>query len=73
MNIGIEQHQSFDLFAIGWSSVLSAPPTSMFPTRANASPPLSVVVLGRNSRDAVNAALAQNPGYTAGPVRRVSG
>ena len=46
---------------------------ALVPARPNAGPSLSVVVYGRNSRDAVNAALAQNPGYTAGPVRRVSG
>jgi hypothetical protein len=28
---------------------------------------------GRNSRQATEAALAKNPGYVAGPVRRVSG
>jgi hypothetical protein len=33
---------------------------------------LSVVVPGRDSRDATNNALARNPGYTAGPVRRLN-
>jgi hypothetical protein len=43
------------------------------PARGNASPPLWVVVPGRDSRQATAAALAQNPGYVAGPVRRVGG
>lgn len=34
--------------------------------------PQSVVVYGRNSRDAANAALRQFPGATVGPIRRVS-
>ena len=46
---------------------------ALFPRSANVGPPLSVVVYGRNSRDATNSALAQNPGYSAGPVRRISG
>ncbi len=35
--------------------------------------PQSVVVYGRNSRDAANAALREFPGATVGPIRRVSG
>jgi len=34
--------------------------------------PQSVVVYGRNSRDAANAALREFPGATVGPIRRVS-
>ena len=45
----------------------------LYPQSAGVGPPMSVVTYGRNSRDATNAALAQNPGYNAGPVRRVSG
>jgi hypothetical protein len=33
---------------------------------------LNVVVYGRDSRDATNNALARNPGFTAGPVRRLN-
>jgi SLA1 homology domain 1, SHD1 len=33
---------------------------------------LNVVVYGRDSREATNNALARNPGYTAGPVRRLN-
>jgi hypothetical protein len=34
--------------------------------------PLHVVVPGRNSSQAANEALAQNPGYTLGPIARVN-
>jgi hypothetical protein len=34
--------------------------------------PLSVVVPGRDSRQAAEAALANNPGYTVGPIARVN-
>jgi hypothetical protein len=46
---------------------------TLYPQSAGVGPPMSVVTYGRNSRDATNAALAQYPGYTAGPVRKVSG
>jgi hypothetical protein len=45
---------------------------TLYPARGNAGPPLWVVVPGRNSAQAVSNALAQNAGYVAGPVRRVS-
>jgi len=32
--------------------------------------PISVIVPARNSRDAVNAAISNNPGFVAGPVRK---
>jgi hypothetical protein len=35
--------------------------------------PIWVVMPGRNSRDATAAALQRNPGFVAGPVRRVAG
>lgn len=34
--------------------------------------PVSVIVPARDSRQAINAALAQNPGYVAGPARKVN-
>ena len=34
--------------------------------------PTTVIVPARNSRDAAQAALAANPGYTVGPIARVS-
>ncbi len=46
---------------------------TLYPARGNVSSPLWVVMPGRNSQDATNAALKQNPGFVAGPVRRVSG
>jgi len=45
---------------------------TLFPARANVGPPLWVVMPGRNSAQATAAALSANPGYAAGPVRRVS-
>ena len=45
----------------------------LYPPRPGAGMPQSVVVYGRNSRDAKNAALRQFPGFTVGPIRRVSG
>lgn len=44
----------------------------LFPQRGTAGPPLCVVVPGRDSRSAVAQALQLNPGYSAGPVSRVS-
>jgi hypothetical protein len=46
---------------------------TLYPGRGNAGPPLWVVVPGRNSQQAIAAALSQNAGYVAGPVRRVAG
>jgi hypothetical protein len=45
---------------------------TLFPTAGNGSPPLWVVVPGRDSRQATETALQRNPGFAAGPVRRVS-
>jgi hypothetical protein len=46
---------------------------TLYPARGNAGPPLWVVQPGRNSQQAAAAALSQNPGYVAGPVRKVAG
>ena len=46
---------------------------TLYPVRGNPNPPQWVVMPGRNSQDATNAALGKNPGFVAGPVRRVSG
>jgi hypothetical protein len=46
---------------------------TLFPAAGQNAPPQWVVVPGRDSRQAVGAALQQNPGFVAGPVRRVSG
>ena len=45
---------------------------TLYPSRAGAGPPLWVVMPGRNSAQATAAAMSANPGYMAGPVRRVS-
>jgi hypothetical protein len=46
---------------------------TLYPAAGHGGPPLWVVEPGRTSRDATEAALARNPGYVAGPVRRVAG
>jgi hypothetical protein len=46
---------------------------TLFPAAGQGGPPQWVVVPGRDSRQAAAAALQQNPGYVAGPVRRVAG
>lgn len=46
---------------------------TLYPIAGHSRPPLWVVVPGRDSRQATAAALEQNPGYVAGPVRRVAG
>jgi hypothetical protein len=45
---------------------------TLYPKPGNGAPPLWVVVTGRDSNQATIAALEKNPGYFAGPVRRVS-
>lgn len=45
---------------------------TLYPGAGAAGPPLWVVSAGRDSRAASATALAQHPGYTVGPVRRVS-
>jgi hypothetical protein len=46
---------------------------TLFPAAGQNGRPQWVVVPGRDSRQATAAALQQNPGFVAGPVRRVSG
>jgi hypothetical protein len=46
---------------------------TLFPGAGQGGRPLWVVVPGRDSRQATDAALQQNPGYIAGAVRRVAG
>jgi hypothetical protein len=46
---------------------------TLYPAAGQRGPPIWVVAPGRNSRDATENALVRNPGYVAGPVRRVSG
>jgi hypothetical protein len=46
---------------------------TLYPAAGQGGRPRWVVVPGRNSRQATNTALERNPGYTAGPVRRVAG
>lgn len=46
---------------------------TLYPTTGHSGPPLWVVVPGRDSRQATATALEQNPGYIAGPVRRIAG
>lgn len=46
---------------------------TLYPVAGSHEPPLWVVVPGRDSRQATETALQQNPGYVAGPVRRVAG
>lgn len=45
---------------------------TLYPAVGQGGPPLWVVVTGRDSNQATIAAMEQNPGYVAGPVRRVS-
>lgn len=45
---------------------------TLYPARGTQGSPLWVVVPGRDSRQAANAALAKNPGYIAGATRKVS-
>jgi hypothetical protein len=46
---------------------------TLYPAPGRNGRPLWVIMPGRNSRQATEAALERNPGYVAGPVRRVSG
>jgi hypothetical protein len=45
---------------------------TLFPAVGQVRPPIWVVVPGRDSRQAMVMAMQKNPGYMAGPVRRVS-
>jgi hypothetical protein len=55
------------------SGVTSLWEVTLYPAAGRGGPPLWVVMPGRNSRQATEAALQRNPGYVAGPVRRVGG
>jgi hypothetical protein len=46
---------------------------TLYPGRGTPGPPLWVTGFARDSRSATQQALANNPGYVAGPVRKVSG
>jgi hypothetical protein len=54
------------------AGLTSAWEVTLYPVPGNPQPPLWVVVPGRNSAQATSVALTQNPGFVAGPVRRVS-
>jgi hypothetical protein len=55
------------------SGVTSLWEVTLFPAAGRGGPPQWVVVPGRDSRQATAAAMQQNPGFVAGPVRRVGG
>jgi hypothetical protein len=46
---------------------------TLYPATGQGGPPQWIVVPARDSRQAAAAALQQNPGFVAGPVRRVAG
>jgi hypothetical protein len=54
------------------AGLTSAWEVTLYPRPGNMMPPRWVVVNGRNSAQAIQNALQQNPGFVAGPVRRVS-
>ena len=54
------------------AGLTSAWEVTLYPQPGNPNPPQWVVTMGRNSREATIAALRQNPGYTDGPVRKIS-
>ncbi len=54
------------------AGVTSAWEVTLYPGPGNPNPPRWVVVPGRNSAQAMAAAVARNPGFLAGPARRVS-
>lgn len=54
------------------AGLTSAWEVTLYPVAGNPSPPRWVVTMGRNSLIATDVALRQNPGFVAGPVRRVS-
>lgn len=54
------------------AGITSAWEVTLYPVAGNPSRPKWVMVTGRNSAEATQNALKQNPGFTAGPVRRVS-
>jgi hypothetical protein len=54
------------------AGLTSAWEVTLYPVPGNPSPPRWVVMPGRNSAQASAAALKNNPGFSVGPVRRVS-
>ena len=54
------------------AGITSAWEVTLYPAPGNASPPRWVVVPGRNSAQATAAAVQNNPGFVAGPARRIS-
>jgi len=54
------------------AGLTSAWEVTLYPVPGNPNPPRWVVMPGRNSAQATAAALKNNPGFVAGPVRRVS-
>lgn len=54
------------------AGLTSAWEVTLRPMPGNPSPPRWVVVPGRDSREATMNAIQQNPGFVAGPVRKVS-
>ncbi len=54
------------------AGLTSAWEVTLYPAAGNPRPPMWVVMPGRDSREATAAALANNPGFVAGPVRRIS-
>jgi hypothetical protein len=55
------------------AGITSAWEVTLYPGPGNPYPPRWVVALGRNSLEATQNALMQNPGFVDGPVRRISG
>ncbi len=54
------------------AGITSAWEVSLYPVQGNPSPPRWVVTTGRNSLEATQNALRQNPGFRDGPVRKLS-
>ena len=54
------------------AGITSAWEVSLYPLPGNPRPPKWVVVPGRNSLEATERALRENPGFTDGPVRRLN-
>jgi hypothetical protein len=53
------------------SGITSLWEVTLFPVAGNLCPPRWVLAQGRNNIQAINMALQQNPGFVAGPVRRI--
>lgn len=54
------------------SGLTSAWEVTLYPGQGNPYPPRWVITMGRNSAVATEIALRQNPGFVAGPIRKVS-